>query len=595
MSFPAQGPETGPSHGTRGTLLLVFLAAVAVYAPTLLGAFTNWDDPAYVLDNPDIRLETRAQWESALTTPRMATVGPVQILSYAIDYRLWGLHPAGYHLTNILLHGACAALLWLVVRAITGLPRTATASALLFALHPAGAEVVAWVSERKTLLCAAFMLASLLAWLRAEGERAWAMGLLSAALFVLAAASKVAVAPFPVILLALHVTTRVRPNAPRTAALILCLGASVASGLATLHGHAMEEGIHGIHGGSLSAHLRLMAVVFGRYGTKLLFPVRLSPYYDFQSSAITTPAVVLAAALAAAALAGTLAALLRRREAGFWAAGAWLLWLPASSLLVPISTPMADRYLYLPMLFLAPLAVTILAPRMPERDARSARLLALLLAMFALLAAKQGTYWQSSLRLWSHAVRVEPGNPWVWQKRAYSLLEQGRAKAAIPDARRAVRLQPRWIEGWETLAQAALAAGEAGTAEEAFRQELGLAPNAVNAYRGIGRARTMKGDPRAAIAAYARALDLKRDYRESAEDLAALAREKGLEREALAALPDRPTSVWIELVRGDLLASLGRRAEAERTWREILVTRPGFGPVLERLHRQGATAAPPSR
>ena len=153
----------------------------------------------------------------------------------------------------------------------------------------------------------------------------------------------------------------------------------------------------------------------------------------------------------------------------------------------------------------------------------------------------------------------------------------------MPAARRAVEIEPRWLEGWETLAQAALQAGDAGTAEGAFRQQLGLAPNAVNAHRGIGRARAMKGDPHSAIAAYARALDRKRDYREAAEELATLAREKGLAREALAALPDRPTSVWIELARGDLLWSLGRVEEARRVWREILKVRPAFAPVVQRL------------
>ena len=575
----SKAPRTGFS------LALVFLAAVAVYAPTLFAGFTNWDDPKLLLNNPNVALATQAQWLGSLTTYRTGNGWPLQILSYAVEYRLWGLHPLGYHLTNVVLHGLCAALLWLVVHAISGTSRAATAGALLFALHPAGAEVVSWVSERSTLLGAAFMLASLLAYLRAEGERAWRMGALATLLFVLAAASKVAVAPFPVILALLHVCRRTRLNAPRSGTLLLCLAASVASGLATVHGHAAQEGLHGPHGGTLFSHLRLMAVVFERYATKILFPVRLSPYYDFRASEVTLVPMIVGALIAAGAIASTIILVLRRRTAGFWAAGAWLLWLPASNLLLPISTPMADRYLYLPLLFLAPLAVAALSPRMPEGDPCPARALVAVIVLFGLLAAKQGTYWASSLRLWTHATRVEPDNPWVWQKRAATLLEEGRAAVAIPDARRAVRIHPRWLEGWETLGQAGLRSGDAETAEEAFRQEVGLAPNAVSAYLGIGHARAMKGDPRAALAAYARALDIKRDYRESAEALAFLAREKGLAREALAVLPDRPTSVWIELARGDLLASLGREDEAGRIWREILKARPGFEPALERLRR----------
>ncbi len=583
MSGPQSEISRAKNSRTRLSLALVFLAAVAVYAPTLCADFTNWDDPALVLDNPRVRGFSPEAIDSWLTWSHALDV-PFAEASYALDFTFWGLRPLGFHLSNVLLHALCAMLLWQLSRSLRLDLRTATTGALLFALHPAGVEVVAWVSQRRTLLAAVFLLAACLTYLRAEGRRAWPSGAACVFFFACSLLSKsIATAPLPILLPFLHKATGGRWNRPRAAVLTTSLILALVAGVVKLRSHATEDTFQGLFGGSLVSHAALVATIIGRYALKLTFPVRLSPYYDFAAADLTVGGIALGLVLAIAAPIVSAWLLLRRPRAGVFALGAILFWLPTSNVLVPFAIPMADRYLYLPLLFLAPLAVTALSARMPKGDPRPARLVVAVIALFGLLTVKQGTYWRSSLRLWSHATRVEPDNPWVWQKRAVTLLKLGRAKAAIPDARRAVRLHPHWLEGWETLAQAALGAGDAETAEEAFRQELALAPNAVNAYRGIGHARAMKGDPLAAIAAYARALDLKRDYRESAEDLAALGREKGLEREALAALPDRPTSVWIELARGDLLAALGRGDEAEHVWREILKARPGFTPAVRRL------------
>lgn len=578
-------PEESPINA-RKALALVFLAATLVYAGTLSGGFTNWDDPAYVVNNPDLPLATAGQWKSALTSARVGTVGPVQILSYALDYQIWGLRPTGYHLTNVLLHGLCAVLLWILVRDLSGRNGAATLAALAFALHPTGAEVVSWVAERKTLLCAVFLLAALLAYLRAEGSQGAGMGSLCVVFFGLGVGSKIAITPLPVLLLALHRTTGLRVTRPRVVAWILCLALAVLFGVINLRAHAQEQAIHGFFGHTLGAHARMVAVVVGRYVTKAFFPTRLCAYYDFVEWNMTAPRMALGALSLGLALAATLLLLVRRRRSGFWAAGAWLFWLPASSLLVPISTPMADRYLYLPLLFLAPLTATAIPAWIDRRRTRQAALLASSGLLFlASLTMHESTFWASSKQLWAHAAQVEPANPWVRQKLAYTYWKEGDLRSALHEARVSVRINPHWLEGWETLGQVALDAGRPQEAEGAFRQQIGLAQNVASAYVGIARARAARGEEQAALAAYGEALRLRADYQEAAKRLTALAREKGIAREALAVLPTSPTSVWVELARGDLLERLGRQDEAMRVWRRILVTRPDFAPARDRMAR----------
>jgi tetratricopeptide (TPR) repeat protein len=479
-----------------------------------------------------------------------------------------------------------AVLLWQLGRALSVTPWAAGSAALLFALHPAGAEVVAWVTERKTLLAAAFMLGALLAYLRAEGRSGGRWAALSIVLFTLGALGKVAVAPFPFLLLALHRARSLRVTGPRLFVGVASLGVAMAAGIGVLHAHAAEKAGHTFFGGSPFVHIRLLAVTFGRYVSKLLFPTQLSPYYDFTARDLGVAAVGWGGLLAVAALTGTIWLLRRRDGWAFWAASALLLWLPSAGVIVPISTAMADRYLYLPLLFLAPLVALAVERWARPGRRRPATLLGMaILALLALLTVRQSTTWRSSLHLWSRAVEVQPENPWVRQKLAYTYWKEGRAPEALPHARVAVSHHPHWLEGWETLGQVALAADDLETAEGAFRQQLGLAPKAVNAFVGIARSREAQGDPRGAFEAYLQALDLKRDHRRAAERVAGLAQEHGWREEALASLPRSPTSVWIEIARGDLLASLGRREEAIRLWRRVLQTRPGLRAVRDRLER----------
>jgi hypothetical protein len=78
-----------------------------------------------------------------------------------VDYEIYGLHPGGYHLTNLLLHLANTVLLFAVLRRMTGSAWRSGFVAALFALHPLHVESVAWISERKDVLSGFFWLSSL--------------------------------------------------------------------------------------------------------------------------------------------------------------------------------------------------------------------------------------------------------------------------------------------------------------------------------------------------------------------------------------------------------------------------------------------------
>ena len=160
----------------------------------LLGYGFLSDDFPLIVANP--RLQSWSLFFQNLLTPFFSFPAnpqlhywrPTTLLSYALELRLWGVSPWGFHLTNILLHTANTLLLYLLLKRFRPegpLPWTAS---LLFLLHPAHGENIAWISGRTDLLAFLFLALSLLFRLEYEERK---RGLpLSLLFFALALLSK---------------------------------------------------------------------------------------------------------------------------------------------------------------------------------------------------------------------------------------------------------------------------------------------------------------------------------------------------------------------------------------------------------------------
>jgi protein O-mannosyl-transferase len=258
--------------------LALALAAVLVYARTFVAGFI-WDDDFYVWNNPTLKTLGGIFdiWFRPLSIPQYY---PLVHTSYWLEYRLWGDHPAGYHVVNVLLHAGNAVLLWLALRRLD-VP-AAWLGALLFAVHPVGVESVAWVTERKNTLSLCLALGSLLAWLRFQadeprGSRSYAI---SVALFAASLLAKTVTVSLVGVLLVLTwwKTGRITLRDLRLVAPYLAVGLPLA--LATVW---LEK--HHVGAGSTEWHLvgaeRLL--VAGRaiwfYASKLVWPEPLIFFY----------------------------------------------------------------------------------------------------------------------------------------------------------------------------------------------------------------------------------------------------------------------------------------------------------------------------
>jgi protein O-mannosyl-transferase len=147
---------------TSFTLFFILLTTFVIYSPALKAQFTNWDDDEHVVSNVHIR-SLDAEHVKHMFESRMAkTFIPLTLMSYAVEYHFFGLNPRIYHVTNILLHVVVIILIF-YFSLMLGMNRSvALLAAFLFAIHPMHVESVAWISERKDVLCAVFYLGALL-------------------------------------------------------------------------------------------------------------------------------------------------------------------------------------------------------------------------------------------------------------------------------------------------------------------------------------------------------------------------------------------------------------------------------------------------
>ena len=186
---------------------LIVAAVLVSYLPVLHAGYII-DDDTYVTANPQMRdlAGLKRIWSDLSATPQYY---PLVFTSFWIENQIWGQRPAGYHITNVVLHALNALLVWILLQSL-GIPGAWLAAAL-FALHPVQVESVAWIAERKNVLSAAFYFLSLLAYFRwrplaaedSEGSGGSGLYILSLTLFLLAMLSKTATVTLPAVILLL--------------------------------------------------------------------------------------------------------------------------------------------------------------------------------------------------------------------------------------------------------------------------------------------------------------------------------------------------------------------------------------------------------
>ena len=385
---------------------------MATYLPALSYQFLNWDDNVYVLNNPWIRAWSIENLAHIFTKPYYANFLPLHLVSYMVDYRLWGLNPTGYHLQSIVLHALNAALAMVVVKRMLGSSALAFLAALLFAVHPSHVEAVAWISIRKDLLSTLFALLTLYFYLRASsaGSIRWPTYAASVACFALGLLSKVSIVTLPLFLLLLD---RFKPEGESRNPWIQDLATKIpytlvgawlvwwntlAQAKATAPYAHDAVGYAMVKGHAVWNYLGLLVGV-----------LRGSPDYDAPALGKGIVTICLSiAGLVVLPAAAWVAYRFRNRSAFLGIAWIFITLLPA--LAFPLVTYMADRYLYAPSLgfcWLIACGIVSVSGRVAQRRWRAALLVGLSLlplAGFLARTLQSLPVWRDSESLWTYAI-----------------------------------------------------------------------------------------------------------------------------------------------------------------------------------------------
>jgi len=628
----------GMPENSRSMVRLISIGVaclvLGVFLPALKFDFTNYDDPDYVTENRPVL--AGLTWKSlgwAFTHSHSANWHPLTWISHMADCQLYGVNPAGHHLTSILLHAANAVLLFLFLCALTRRDWPSAAVAVLFALHPLRVESVAWISERKDVLSGFFGLLCLWAY-AVYTHHAWGPGVetgnalnlvkkdhrrvkvfycLSIVAFALGLMSKPMLVTWPFVLLLLDFWPLGRfgnPVAPRGGLKKALLekipffALSAASCLVTL---LVQQSAGALASASFSAKAINALVCYFRYISKTVWPVRLAVLYPEVASWAAVE--ILLATTVLSAITAVVLWQIRKRP---WLATGWAWFLgtlvPVIGLVKVGSQSMADRYTYLTsigLLIMLVWTVAELAAKIPGLKTAVAAVLGGVVLALGFATAAQLRFWQNTDTLFRHAIAVTDNNYVAWSSLAFDYAEHKEFREAEDCLRRSLGINPNYYQAWNKLGSVLIDQGRFSEAEAACQSSVNLDPRFAPAHSTLGLALMKTGRTNEAIAEYQQALGLRPDFAPAHYNLAnALASQQKFAeardhyQASLDSDPDSPAAADAHNNLGYLLAREGRLEEAAAHFKSAIARLPlswqaqfGLGDVLSRQGKSDEAAA----
>jgi tetratricopeptide (TPR) repeat protein len=540
----AQGPSFWLSRDWVLGLILL-LAVILVYLPVWWAGFI-WDDNGVVTANPVIigPLGLKEIW-----TTNAADICPLTLTTFWVEHALWGLAPLPYHLVNVLLHGACAVVLWRVLRSLQ-VPG-AWLGAALWALHPVQVESAAWIAEMKNTQSCLFFLLSIfffVKWLRARETDIqigdgwnYALTLLFSAM---AMASKSSTVTLPVVLCLCAWWVEGRwhwRNLMKVGPIFLM---SIAAG-------GVSMWTQGLHLATVTDPQwvrtwpeRMVtagdAVWF--YLGKLIWPhplIAIYPRWQVDASLWFAYLPLLAVII-------VLVVLWLKRESWsrswFFVFAYFLVALfPAIGLINNTFfrySFVADHFQYLadmgPLALAGAGMVEFAKFVIPKRPWMQSILVAGVLLILGILSWQRTWAYESEETLWTDTLAYNP-NCWAAHNNlGFIFSQKGQVDEAIAQLQKALEINPNDAEAHNNLGKAFVQKGQADEAMVQYQKALEIDPSIAEARYNLGNALLRKGSVDEAMVQYQKALEINPNVAETHSNLGAALLQKGQVDEAIA-------------------------------------------------------------
>lgn len=393
-------PQKFPFKGTYLYIILLCLVLPLVYLKLFSAGFLSWDDAEYVLDNKDVQaFDLKALFSKFY----VGNYHPLSMLSYAVNWKLFGKEALGYHIENILWHLLNAVLVFVLCKKLFKDEAKAFLITVVFALHPTQTESVAWIAERKTLQYAFCFLAGLIAYINFIERKKWKFLAYTCILFCLSLFYKPSAIVFPLALLCIDLFYDHKVTKQKLLQKLPLLVPSIIIGIVTIYAQEAGKFINESHAYPVYERIGFAGYALMQYIYRFFVPLNLSVIYPYPQDKLVSN--VIGYIVAAALLFGCYKLFSTKRYGMLTG----LLFFVVNLLLVLQFIPFgevltADRYMYLPVLGLS--IAVFSGIKLKEKQLKlSSVILILCLGSFSFVRAG---VWQSSSALYADILKKYP-------------------------------------------------------------------------------------------------------------------------------------------------------------------------------------------
>jgi tetratricopeptide (TPR) repeat protein len=481
-----------------------------VLLPSLQNKFVNLDDTQYVLENPVIKALNAENLKTIFSEQFVGNYQPLTMLSYMIDFKLFGLTPFGYHLVNLLFHLLGTLLVFLIIKKLSGNDLVAFLTTLLFGIHPLHVESVTWVSERKDVLYGSFFLLALYQYvLHTKQEKQYSKYfLISLVCFVLSLLSKAQAVVLPVAFFAVDFLMNRKFSKKTILEKIPFFVLAVAFGLLAIKVQGKAGAMQTFQYFPFYERILFSCYALMTYLHKIILPVNLSCFYPYPETndKINTVWVYLSPAVLIA-LAFIIWKYFRESKVVLFGAVFFLITIVLVLQLLPIGDALyADRYTYIPSIGLFYIAAHYLVPQLKNKIVMLVT--ATFLVGYGYLTFQRTKAWHDSIKLYTDAIDNGYKAAILYNNRGAVLTDSGRVEEALKDFTSLVALKPRYPNGWRNKGLVQQRLKQNDDAILSFAEEIKIYPDDYTNYLSRGTLLLQKNDFENAIADFTKIIEL---------------------------------------------------------------------------------------
>ena len=486
----------------------------------------------------------------------------IQMISYMIDYSLWGLNTMGYHITNIILHIFVSLCIYWMINTLHNndnkMP-VALLVSLFYLTHPIHTETVAYISGRADSLAAIFILLCIIFYIKQVSSESTPKFILILLSYLFSLFSKEYSLITPVLL---FLYSRIFKKSLRTKEFfsVIVITAIYLTSRIVILKHSSSTVI------STTFFQRLPGffVAIAGYFRLLLLPFNLHMAYGNTIFSLNDPRAILGITILLTLLLYSFIKLNSNRLASFSICWFFITLLPQSNLLYPINAFMAEHWLYLPSLGFFLILTKSLISLYEIRKIKNIALVLIVCILFfySYLTIKQNNYWKEPISFYKRTLKYAPGNWELYYNLGLNYANRGNNKDAIASYRKVLEINPKDINTYCNLSAIYCILGKNEEASALLKKAIEINPDDARLYYLLGNLYGNISEEKEAMAAYKKSININPNYVLSYNGLGNIYIKKGNKEEAVR-LFSKAITLLKEAIRLDPDLALARNNLAE--------------------------------